>query len=64
MGSQKYWVKDLEVQFHASTELRLLHRGEIFVGNFNILKDLKMLLVTTRRLMRVLIFYVTTLQSK
>ena len=61
MGSQKYWVKDLKVQFHASTELRLLHRGERFVGNFNIFKDLKTLLVTTKRLMRIHIFYVTTL---
>ena len=64
MGLQKYWVKDLKVQFHASTELRLLHRGERFVGNFNIFKDLKMLLVTTKRLMRIHIFYVTTLSVK
>ena len=59
MGSQKYWVKDLKVQFHASTKLRLLHRGEIFVGNFNIFKDLKMLLEATKRLMRVLVIEIS-----
>ena len=64
MGSQKYWVKCLKVQFRASTKLRLLHRGERFVGNFNIFKDLEMLLVTTECLMRIHIFYVTTLSVK
>ena len=64
MGSQKYWVKDIKVQFHAATELRLLHIGERFVGNFNIFKDLEMLLVATNRLMRIHIFYVTTLSVK
>ena len=64
MGSQKYWVKYLKVQFRASTKLRLLHRGERFVGNFNIFKDLEMLLVTTECLMRIHIFYVTTLSVK
>ena len=64
MGSQKYRVKDLMVQFHVSTEIRLLHRGERFVCNFNIFKGLKMLLVTTKCLMRIHIFYVTTLSVK
>ena len=36
MGSQKCRGKDLKVQFHASTEIRLLHRGETFVGNFKL----------------------------
>ena len=64
MGSQKYWVKDLKVQFHASTELRLLHIGERFVGNFNIFKDLEMLLVATNRLMRIHIFMLLLFWSK